>query len=66
MGTADASSPSGSVAALTFFTGLPLTKKEAFIGERVVKEVVERLRFLVDVGLDYLSLDRHRWVIVRR
>ena len=44
--------------ALDFFTALPLTKKEAFIGERVVKEVVERLRFLVDVGLDYLSLDR--------
>ncbi|NBO45431.1 MAG: excinuclease ABC subunit UvrA, partial [Actinobacteria bacterium] len=44
--------------ALTFFTNLNLTKKEAFIGERVVKEVVERLRFLVDVGLDYLSLDR--------
>ena len=28
------------------------------IAERVLKEVNERLRFLLDVGLDYLSLDR--------
>ncbi len=38
--------------------GLKLTKKEAVIGLRVLKEVQERLQFLLDVGLDYLSLDR--------
>jgi excinuclease ABC subunit A len=37
---------------------LKLTKKEALIGERVLKEIQERLRFLLDVGLDYLSLER--------
>ena len=35
-----------------------LTKKEALIGARVLKEIQERLRFLLDVGLDYLSLER--------
>jgi excinuclease ABC subunit A len=45
-------------AALQLFNALTLTTKEQFIGERVIKEIVERLRFLVDVGLDYLSLDR--------
>jgi excinuclease ABC subunit A len=38
--------------------GLQLTPRERSIAERVLKEVNERLRFLVDVGLDYLSLDR--------
>ena len=37
---------------------LELTDRERFIGERVLKEVHARLGFLVDVGLDYLSLDR--------
>lgn len=37
---------------------LSLTKKEALIGARVLKEIQERLQFLLDVGLDYLSLDR--------
>ena len=35
-----------------------LTKKEALIGARVLKEIQELLRFLLDVGLDYLSLER--------
>jgi excinuclease ABC subunit A len=35
-----------------------LTKKEALIGARVLKEIQERLKFLLDVGLDYLSLER--------
>ncbi len=35
-----------------------LTQRERQIGERVLKEIQERLRFLLDVGLDYLSLDR--------
>ena len=43
---------------LVFFEGLELTERQQFIGGRIVKEIVERLRFLVDVGLDYLTLDR--------
>ncbi len=43
---------------LTFFETLELTERQRFIGGRIVKEIVERLRFLVDVGLDYLTLDR--------
>ena len=43
---------------LAFFEGLELTERQRFIGGRIVKEVIERLRFLVDVGLDYLTLDR--------
>ncbi|MCE7081970.1 excinuclease ABC subunit UvrA [Streptomyces sp. ST2-7A] len=41
-----------------FLRDLTLTDREKTIAERVLKEVNERLRFLVDVGLDYLSLDR--------
>ena len=43
---------------LAFFEGLELTERQQFIGGRIVKEILERLRFLVDVGLDYLTLDR--------
>ncbi|WP_346674928.1 excinuclease ABC subunit UvrA [Enorma phocaeensis] len=43
---------------LAFFEGLELTERQEFIGGRIVKEILERLRFLVDVGLDYLTLDR--------
>ena len=35
-----------------------LTERERFIGRQVLKEIRSRLQFLVDVGLDYLSLDR--------
>ena len=45
-------------ASLDFFEGLELTERQEFIGGRIVKEIIERLRFLVDVGLDYLTLDR--------
>ncbi|MBA0050430.1 excinuclease ABC subunit UvrA [Streptomyces sp. AJS327] len=41
-----------------FLLGLRLDDREKTIAERVLKEVNERLRFLVDVGLDYLSLNR--------
>jgi excinuclease ABC subunit A len=41
-----------------FFTGLVLTEKEAFIAQKILKEINERLGFLVNVGLDYLTLDR--------
>jgi excinuclease ABC subunit A len=43
---------------LHFFEGLELTAREEQIGGRVIKEIRERLRFLVDVGLDYLTLER--------
>lgn len=36
----------------------PLTERERMIGRQLLKETSERLRFLVDVGLDYLTLDR--------
>ena len=38
--------------------GLQLTDKEAAIGDKVLKEIQKRLKFLSDVGLDYLTLDR--------
>ena len=41
-----------------FLRGLDLSSREKQIGERVLKEIQERLNFLLDVGLDYLSLDR--------
>jgi excinuclease ABC subunit A len=41
-----------------FFQALQLTSQQLFIAERVMKEIRERLKFLVDVGLDYLTLDR--------
>ncbi len=41
-----------------FLLGLELTERQKTIAERVVKEVNARLGFLLDVGLDYLSLDR--------
>ena len=43
---------------LEFFESLQLSDRQQFIGGRIVKEIMERLRFLVDVGLDYLTLDR--------
>ncbi|HEY5976206.1 MAG TPA: excinuclease ABC subunit UvrA, partial [Geobacteraceae bacterium] len=43
---------------LEFFAALALTDKEAEIARRILKEIRERLSFLVNVGLDYLSLDR--------
>jgi excinuclease ABC subunit A len=44
--------------AADFLRNLDLTARERQIGERVLKEIQERLNFLLDVGLDYLSLDR--------
>jgi excinuclease ABC subunit A len=41
-----------------FFDALDLTEREAFIAAAVLKEVQVRLSFLLDVGLDYLTLDR--------
>ena len=36
----------------------PCLRSSSEIAERILKEIRERLRFLVDVGLDYLTLDR--------
>jgi excinuclease ABC subunit A len=41
-----------------FFAELSLNEREAIIARRVLKEIRERLGFLHDVGLDYLTLDR--------
>jgi excinuclease ABC subunit A len=44
--------------AIAFFKNLKLTKREQTIARQVIKEIVERLNFLIDVGLDYLTLSR--------
>ena len=44
--------------ALRFFSNLDLTDKERIIATQILKEITARLTFLVNVGLDYLSLDR--------
>ncbi|WP_296857237.1 excinuclease ABC subunit UvrA [uncultured Methanobrevibacter sp.] len=41
-----------------FFMDLKLTERENFIAKEVLKEIKERLSFLVEVGLDYLSMSR--------
>ena len=46
------------VESLAFLEGLVLTEKEAVIAERIVKEIRERLNFLLSVGLGYLTLAR--------
>jgi excinuclease ABC subunit A len=44
--------------AADFFSSLKLTERELMIAHRILKEIRERLGFLVNVGLDYLTLDR--------
>ena len=44
--------------ALKFFAALKLSKQEEAIAERLLKEIVNRLQFMVRVGLDYISLGR--------
>jgi len=44
--------------ALAFFNNLRLSDREELIARQVLKEIRERLGFLVNVGLDYLTLDR--------
>ncbi len=41
-----------------FFESLALSERERVIGRRILKEILERLEFLLNVGLDYLTLDR--------
>jgi excinuclease ABC subunit A len=42
----------------TFFQGLQLTTAEATIADKVLEEIQQRLRFLDEVGLDYVTLER--------
>lgn len=44
--------------ACQWFDELKLTSRENIIGEQIIKEIKARLKFLLDVGLDYLTLDR--------
>ena len=44
--------------AIEFLDGLELTETERLIGERIIKEIRERLTFLDNVGVGYLQLDR--------
>lgn len=44
--------------ALDFFKDLPLTAREQVISERMLKEIKERLSFLIHVGVGYLTLNR--------
>ncbi|MBN1155562.1 excinuclease ABC subunit UvrA [candidate division KSB1 bacterium] len=41
-----------------FFESLKLNKRDEIIAHQILKEIKERLRFLINVGLDYLTLDR--------
>jgi len=44
--------------AYAFFSNLSLSEQDTIIAESVIKEVTNRLKFMFDVGLDYLTLDR--------
>ncbi|TSC68438.1 MAG: excinuclease ABC subunit A [Parcubacteria group bacterium Gr01-1014_56] len=44
--------------AFDFFEGLALSKKDHEISKTIIKEISARLKFMLDVGLDYLTLDR--------
>lgn len=43
---------------LSFFLNLPLSKSDKLISERILKEIIDRLVFLTEVGLGYLTLNR--------
>jgi excinuclease ABC subunit A len=43
---------------LGYFSGMRLSERQQIIGAPIVKEIVARLRFMVNVGLDYLTLSR--------
>ncbi len=44
--------------AMQFFSEIKLSEREAAIAHQILKEIRERLHFLVNVGLDYITLDR--------
>src|SRR6266851_4029965 len=41
--------------AIGFFEGLALTEREQLIARGILKEILERLQFMIDVGLEYLT-----------
>ncbi|MFH1190898.1 MAG: excinuclease ABC subunit UvrA [Candidatus Omnitrophota bacterium] len=43
---------------LSFFSELALTEKEKLLSDQALKEIIQKLKFCVDVGLDYLALGR--------
>src|SRR5437763_1778911 len=45
-------------ASIAFFESLDLTEREQLIARQILKEILERLRFMIDVGLDYLTIER--------
>ncbi len=45
--------------AIEFFEGIKLTEKEREISRTILKEIISRLKFLMDVGLDYITLSRN-------
>ncbi|MBC8394644.1 MAG: excinuclease ABC subunit UvrA, partial [Deltaproteobacteria bacterium] len=49
--------------ALNFFKELNLKGKEAIIADKILKEIIERLGFLENVGLSYLTLDRSAYTL---
>ncbi len=49
--------------AISFFQQLNLSKQEALIARRIIKEIAGRLSFLNDVGLSYLTLDRAAYTL---
>jgi excinuclease ABC subunit A len=46
------------IQALAYFSELQLSQQEQLIAQRILKEIVDRLGFMTNVGLDYLALDR--------
>ena len=44
--------------AISFFFGLKLSEKEKLVSYQALKEITQKLKFCIDVGLDYLTLDR--------
>jgi len=44
--------------AIDFFDNLPLTDREQLIARGIMKEIRERLQFMIDVGLEYLTVER--------
>src|SRR5256885_1006216 len=45
-------------ASIAFFDTLALTEREQLIARQILKEIRERLQFMIDVGLDYLTIER--------
>jgi excinuclease UvrABC ATPase subunit len=52
--------------AMDFFNNLKLSGQRAQIAEKVLKEIGDRLKFLVNVGLNYLTLSRSAETLRRR